>query len=113
MRCHVERLVGGGAESVVTMPAVPKPASRLPLASWRVSAKSTPPLSALRPAVMMPPPGWTNTASALPAETGVDTRPSPPNVGSSPAGGIVAQWTAIERTSALWIVPLPLLTVQT
>ena len=73
-----------------------------------------PPLNARRPAVMMPPPGWTSTASAFPAPTGVDTRPPVPKVGSSPGGGAgVTQWTAMSPTSAPWIVPVPWLTVQT
>ena len=35
----------GLPRSVVTMPPVPKPVSSLPSASWRVSAKSMPPLN--------------------------------------------------------------------
>ena len=82
-------------------PPVPKLVSRLPAASWRVSAKSTPPPCARQPAVTMPPSGWITTASPCPAPTGVDTRPSLPNVGSSPDGsGGVAQWTATSVTSA-------------
>ena len=90
---------------VVTMPAVPKPVSRLPLASWRVSAKSMPPLDTRRPAVMMPPSLWMSTASALPAPTASDTRPPLPKVGSSPGGSVGgAQWTATSHTLA-WSVP--------
>ena len=98
---------------VVTMPAVPKFASKPPLASCRVSAKSRAPLNTRRPAVMMPPSRWMSIASAFPAPTGVETRPPLPNVESSPSGSVGgAQWTATSPTLP-WRVPVPRLTVQT
>ncbi len=98
---------------VVTMPPVPKPVSSSPWQSWRVSAKSMPPLNTRRPAVTMRPSFWIRTASAFPAPTGVDTRPPLPNVASSPGGSVgAAQWTATLLTLP-WSVPWPLLTVQT
>ena len=62
----------------------------------------------------MPPLGWMTTACPWPLPTGVDTRPSVPNVRSSPAGvAIVAQCTAMSLTSAPPTVPAPCSTVQT
>ena len=95
----------GCPRSVVTMPSVPKPASSLPSASWRVSAKSMPPSKARRPAVMIAPSDWMSTASPLPAPTGVDTLPSLPNVGSSPGGG--AGVRAMDGDVAVTSAPSP------
>ena len=94
--------------------SVPKLWSRLPAASWRVSAKSLPAAVVRQPAVTMPPPGWITTASPWPPPTGVETRPSLPNVRSRPDGvASVSQWTATSVTSALPTVPVPCWTVQT
>ncbi len=98
----------------MAIPPVPKLVSRLPAASWRVSAKSSPDAVVRQPAVTMPPLGWITTASPWPPPTGVDTRPVPPNVRSRPDGtGGVTQCTATSVTDAADTVPRPWSTVHT